>query len=208
MLMGARAPLSCEAGRLVQNQSMCVAVDDHLPDELCLIFAERHPLAHRTPGLVGNGIGRWHTDDLPCFDTIAGIRLLVVHPHLAGARPAGDEVEADVRHVALEPAVEADAVVVVGNGEGARVGHAGALSFSPANSRTRPCAACGSAFEPWGLPIARYRNCYSPPRSTSPDREGRRIGGRPARPVRARRSRPPHRPHSRGPCIIAASWAG
>jgi hypothetical protein len=50
---------------------------------------------------------------------------LPVDPQLPGPGPARDGVEARVRQVALEPAIETDAVVVGGDSELANVAHGG-----------------------------------------------------------------------------------
>jgi hypothetical protein len=73
-------------------------------------------------------IDRRHADFLACFDSVSGSDPLAVQPKLTGARPARDHVEADLRLVALEPAIEANAVVVLADGKETRFGHCRPLS--------------------------------------------------------------------------------
>ena len=60
---------------------------------------------------------------------IGTVALHARHGTLAGEaqlprpRPARNEVETDLRQVPLEPAVEADAIVILADGEGADVAH-------------------------------------------------------------------------------------
>src|SRR6478735_138889 len=77
--------------------------------------------------------GRGNSDFLPCLDAVARRRLLAVNAQQARPRPARDHVEADLRHVPLEPAVEPDAVVIFGNFESTGVAHRTADSESYAS---------------------------------------------------------------------------
>ena len=62
-------------------------------------------------------------------------QMLAVDAGLSGARPARDDVEAGIGQMALEPAVEPDAIVIGGDGEGAdRFAH------SRVSHRPRPSA--------------------------------------------------------------------
>jgi hypothetical protein len=53
----------------------------------------------------------------PCLDAVAGSGALAVDAQLAGPRHPRDGGEVRLRQVALEPAVEADAVILFGDGE-------------------------------------------------------------------------------------------
>ena len=111
MDVGLGAALGGEAGRLVDDDRLRVAVDHHLVDEGDLVLAQPRPLRLRPRGAAARLGGR-DPDGLAGLDPVARRGALAVDPKLAGPRPARDEVEAGVGQVALEPAVEADAVIV------------------------------------------------------------------------------------------------
>ena len=72
-------------------------------------------------------LGR-HAQDLALLQPIFGLHPLAIDPDLPGARPARYHGKADLRQIALEPAVEPDAVVILADGEladiiGRGVGH-------------------------------------------------------------------------------------
>jgi hypothetical protein len=83
---------------------------------------------------------RRHADHLPRLDPVARRGALAVQPQLSRPRPASDGAEARLGQVALEPAVEADAVILVADDELADLlGGAHAVAFAsqrPAKSRT------------------------------------------------------------------------
>src|SRR3546814_16336484 len=58
------------------------------------------------------GLERGHAERLPRLQPITRRRAVAVHPKLAGARPFGDHGIGRLGHMALEPAIEPDAVVV------------------------------------------------------------------------------------------------
>src|SRR3546814_2488843 len=66
------------------------------------------------------------SDLLARLDSVAGRRPLAVDSKLAGACPARHGVERRLRQMALEPAVQPDAVVFAADGEAAHVAHAAA----------------------------------------------------------------------------------
>src|SRR6185369_3572399 len=223
--------LGRQARRLVEYERRRILVDHHVANERDLVVGQ--PLAPRLRPRRPRRrrVGRRHPDLLPGFDAVARNRLLAVEPQLPGARPARYQVEADVGQVALEPAVEADAVVVVADGEGARLGHSGAPIILPvakrwgavegplhhrifatlaariANNRTPAAAACGSALPPSAPPTGRCSRASSPRRPTSPDRAGRPTGARPTPRARARRAPRPRRRRTTAPCTARASSA-
>ena len=214
MLVGLGPALRREPRRLVEHEGVRVLVDHHVADELRFFLGQRLALGLRPRRSRRRRFGRRHADLLPGLDPVAGHRALAVEPQLPGPRPARDEVEADVGHVPLEPAVEADAVVVLVDGEGARVGHrrarlANARPRVPPNSRTparcslrisfaalRPFPQAGVAVllraaDPPALPGQPVRLAHD---------QHRKLGLAALLPLRRRRSR--------APCTARASWAG
>jgi hypothetical protein len=91
-------------------------VDHHFADEGHFVRRERRPLDLGTR-LLRDRIGRRHADGLAGLDPVAGADALAVDPDLPGPRPARHDIEARVRQVALEPAIEPDAVVIGADGE-------------------------------------------------------------------------------------------
>src|SRR6185369_5569338 len=77
-----------------------------------LLVRERHPVrcgaGRCRPGRVGGG----DANRLPLRDMIPRRRPRAVDAQLPGARPARHRGEADIGHVALEPAVEANTLVL------------------------------------------------------------------------------------------------
>ncbi|KIU01456.1 hypothetical protein QU38_01535, partial [Staphylococcus aureus] len=113
MLGGLGAALGGEARRLVEHQRRLVAVAHQAAGDVDLLVAELDALALRPGGLFDLGrLGRRHADHLALADMVARLGARAVDAQLAGARPARDGVEAGVRHVPLEPAIEPDAVVI------------------------------------------------------------------------------------------------
>ena len=124
VLVGLGPTLRREPRRFVEHEGIRVLVDHHLADELLLVLGQRIAL---WLGTIANRlrVERRHADFLPRFDPIARHRALAPKPQLARPGPARDDVEGDVGQVPLEPAVEPNAVVVLGNGESAKIAHAG-----------------------------------------------------------------------------------
>src|SRR5207237_6668915 len=104
------------------------AVNDHVTHHLHFIGRERLAFALRAFRSCGRRIRRRDLDRLARLNTVTGGRRLPVELQLAGARPTRDDIEADVGHVPLEPAVQAYTVVVLVDFEGSEIAHAGALS--------------------------------------------------------------------------------
>jgi len=122
MLRGLRPALRRQSRRFVQHESAGILVDHHVANELRFFFSER--IASRLLPLRRGCRIEWrHTDFLTRFHSVAGYRPFPVQAKLAGSRPAGHDVEADIRHVPLEPAVQADSVVVIGYGKSAYIAH-------------------------------------------------------------------------------------
>src|SRR5918993_1279393 len=128
MVVGLGAALRREPRRLVEDERAGVFVNDHLAHQLSLFLGQRLSLALRFHGACGYCIGWGKLDRLPGLDPVTRRRALAVDAQLPGPRPAGNDVEADIRQVPLEPAVEANALVVVSYSEFARLGHAGRLA--------------------------------------------------------------------------------
>src|SRR5688572_3057086 len=125
MIMCLGPALRRQAGRLVEHEGDRALVDDHLAHQLRLFLGQRLALAFRSRRPRGHRV-RWRKlNRLTGLDSVARRGSLAVDAQLTGPRPARDDVEADLRQVPLEPAVKADAVVLVVYGEFARLGHAG-----------------------------------------------------------------------------------
>ena len=146
MLLHARPALSRKAGGLVEHDGGAVLGDDHrlgLGDLFLAQFA---------PGLgaaLGRGIAaRRDADNLAGGQAVGRIGALAIHADLPGAGPAADHGKADLRQVALEPAVQPHSVIIVLDGELANVPLVLSLSkdthaiprarASPANSPPTP----------------------------------------------------------------------
>ena len=141
-MLGRLAPaLRGEAGRLVEHDRGGRLADHHVFRLGDLFGAER---ARARLGRLARGLlaARRHAQDLACGKAILGLGALAVDPDLAGARPARDRGEADLGQVALEPAVEPDAVVIRADGElaDAFVGQGGGWGAhrGPPCTATRP----------------------------------------------------------------------
>src|SRR5690349_6695461 len=180
-------------------------MDHHLADQFLFLGRERLARLLRPRSARGFGLARWDLDRLPRLKPVARRCALSVHAKLAGPRPARHDVERRRRQVALEPAVETDAVVVLADSEGTRFAHAAVLSRVCSNSRTSAAGSSGSVLLPADLPNGLYRRAPSPPRSTNPGLEVGRTAGRPAPPVRARRLQQPRRRSPPAPCTARAS---
>ena len=115
MNLGLGAALSGEPGRLVEDDRRRIAVDHQLVDEGDFVLAQRAPL-RRGPG-GAPWLGRWDANLLACLESVAGGRPLAIDAQLAGACPAGHDIEAGVGQIALEPAIEPDAVIIRRHGE-------------------------------------------------------------------------------------------
>src|SRR3546814_14853098 len=113
----------------ISDWSSDVCSSDLSLSELDLVVAERRALAFGLGGRLG-GLERGHAERLPRLQPITRRRAVAVHPKLAGARPFGDHGIGRLGHMALEPAIEPDAVVVgrypdMGELEDGRVGKEG-----------------------------------------------------------------------------------
>ena len=136
MRAGLGAALGGEARRLVDDERGRVGVDHHLVDEGDLVLAELRALNLRSRLLFRLRLGRRDANHLPGLDPIARRRPLPIETQLPGPRPARHKVEARIRQVALEPAVEADPVILARDGELTNlIAHAVALANQrPTNS--------------------------------------------------------------------------
>ena len=146
MLERAAAALRGKARGFVEYDRGAVLGDDHRIRQCQLFFGQRLALAGLALGCVAAG---GDADDLPCSDPIGHIGALAVDPDLSGPRPAADRGKADLRQVALEPAVQPDAVIVMLDGElangvrrnEAAGGHANVLARArPASNPATPPA--------------------------------------------------------------------
>jgi hypothetical protein len=139
MIVRLGAALRREAGRLVDDDRLGIAVDDEAFGEFLLLCGELRadgPGRARGLGLVRRG--QWRdADGLAFRDPVARRGARAIDAQLPGARPARDGREGHVRHMALEPAVEPDAVILGGDDHvaGGLVAHATArIVKSPPNS--------------------------------------------------------------------------
>jgi hypothetical protein len=158
MLGGLAAALRGEAGGLVEHDRGGRLADHHIACLGDLFGRER---AGAGGGFLRGGrilSARRHAQLLAGGQAIFGLGALAIHPDLPGARPARHGGKADLRQVALEPAVKPDAVVILGDGEladvvGGRVGgHAAPRIIALRDNSHRP---------PPALPSPRRR--HSPP---------------------------------------------
>jgi hypothetical protein len=91
----------------------------------------------------GSLAARGHADHLAGAEPVGRIGALAIDPDLPGAGPAADRGKADLRQVALEPAVQPHAIVIGADGEladaiggnGAARGHAMLLARASPASR-------------------------------------------------------------------------
>src|SRR5215213_1846820 len=116
--------LGRQAGRLVQHECARIAVDHHVAHQLYFFLGQRLALALGPAGSRRRLVSRGNAYRLPRLDPIAWRGLLAIDPELSCSRPARNDIEADVRHVPLEPAVQSDSVVILADGEGSGFGHA------------------------------------------------------------------------------------
>src|SRR5579864_7306168 len=130
MLGRLRPALGREPRRLVEDEGAAVLMDHHVANELLLVRAQRVAprLLWRRTG--GRNLERRYPYLLPGLDPVAGNGPFPGKAQLARPRPARDEIEADLRHVPLEPAVETDPVILVGHGKGNGFAHERAISES------------------------------------------------------------------------------
>ena len=128
MLVGLGPALRREARRLVEHHPVAAARDHHVADIGLLVVGQRHDHPRRTTARTfgGRRLGGGDAQDLARFDPVARRDALAIDADLPGPCPARDEVEAGVGQVPLEPAVEADPVIVRGDGEGPHIVGAGA----------------------------------------------------------------------------------
>ena len=145
MLIGTAAALRGEARRLVKHQRRGRAQDYHVFGHVQLGFGQG--LGH--PRGLGRGIAaRRHPHDLSGGDPVSRIGALAVQADLPGPGPAADRGKADLRQVALEPAIKPRPVIVRRNGELANLGVVGAqriVVFAHAATRIRPSPANSAA---------------------------------------------------------------
>ena len=144
MFVRAAAALRGEARRLVQHKGGQRGADHHGFGEFTLLVAKRLAGA----GCAFGGIAaRRHAQHLARAQPVSHIGALAVHPDLSGARPAADRGKADLRQMALEPAVQPHPFIVRADVELANfAAHAATRAMaSPANSATRPASTESSA---------------------------------------------------------------
>jgi hypothetical protein len=119
MLEGAAAALCRKPRRLVEHDRRSVLCNDHAVREVQLLlgqFALRlRPLVRLAARRDAQGLAR--------FQPVLRLDPLAVHPDLPGPRPARDGGESDLRQVALEPAIEANAVIIRRDAELANLVH-------------------------------------------------------------------------------------
>ena len=128
MLVGLGPALRREPRRLVEDQRVARPLDDHFLDVAFFLGGQRLDHPRRARAFGGGGLGGRHGQHLPGRDAVARGRLGAIDAKPPGPRPARHDVEARLGQVALEPAIEADAVVILGDGEGAVCGHGARLA--------------------------------------------------------------------------------
>ena len=145
MLLGAGAALRREARRLVEYDGGAVLRQHHRLGQGDLVFGKC--LARGRARAFGCGAARRDAQHLAGDEAVFGCSSLAIDPDLPGASPAADRGEADLRQVALEPAVKPHPVVVRADGELAdlvvvrtlREAHIVVrISIRPANSPATP----------------------------------------------------------------------
>ena len=117
MIERAAAALRGEARRLVENDCGAILGNHHRLGPRDLFGIERLADAHLF-GRRHRGAGR-DAQHLPRAHPVSRIGALAIDPDLPGARPAADRGKADLGQVALEPAVEANLIVVRADSESA-----------------------------------------------------------------------------------------
>ena len=117
MLAGLGPALRRQARRLVEQKPVATVIDLHRLDQLGLLIGQFDQRAPGAKFFLVLGLGGGNADRLARFDPVARRSALAVDPDLAGACPARHLVEADIGQVPLEPAVEADAVIIVRDDE-------------------------------------------------------------------------------------------
>ena len=125
VVVGLGPALRCQPGRLGEDKGVRVGVDHHLAHQLGFLRGQRVHSPLWLKGPRGRSLGRRHADLLPRLDPVARRRALPVEPQLPRPRPSRHDVEAGLGHMALEPTIEADAIVILLDGEcpGLRVAH-------------------------------------------------------------------------------------
>ena len=117
MLRRLAAALRGEAGRLVEHDGRGRLADHHV--------ARLGDLFGRQCAGAGRGFARrgcilatgGNSQHLSGFEAVFRLGALAIDPDLPGPRPARDGGKADLRQIALEPAVQPDAVVILADGE-------------------------------------------------------------------------------------------
>src|SRR5262249_46253390 len=118
MLVRLGATLRRESRRLVEHERVRILVDYHLADKFDFVFGQALSLRHGPRHPCGCWLCWRDPDLLPRFEAVSRNGSFATEPKLPGSRPARDHVEADVGEMTLEPAVEADSVVVFADSEG------------------------------------------------------------------------------------------
>ena len=134
---GAAAALRGEAGGLVEDDRGGIAVDDHRVGLFDLRLGQGFAGADAAAGAGDQVLARRHAQGLAGGEAVLGRGALAIDADLAGAGPAADRGEADLRQVALEPAIEADAVVIVADSELADVVRPGGAVVGAAHAKAR-----------------------------------------------------------------------
>ena len=145
MFERAAAALRRQSRRLVQHERTERRLDHHILRQIKLRLAQRFAGAR---ALGGRRIAaRRHAQRLPRHQPVGHIGAFAVDPDLPGARPAADHRKADQRHMALEPAIQPNPVIIGRDGELADdLAHAAARVMArPANSAASPASTDSAA---------------------------------------------------------------
>ena len=141
MFGGRGAALRRQPRRLVDHNGLRVAVDHQTLGKGNLVFAQRRARSvHRHPRDCSGGrrFFRWQAQYLPLGHPVSRISPFTVDPELPSPGPARHQIEADRRHIPLEPAVEPDPVIIGGHGEFTAHGKLRASAIPAHNMMTDP----------------------------------------------------------------------
>ena len=116
MPLGPGAALHRQPRRLVQHDDLVVLVDDQAADLLGIAVRDGRDLA-RLGRRRGGDAGR-QADGLAGLDPVLALGALAVDADLAGAQKLLQGAVAQLGEMALEPAVQPQAGLVVGDGAG------------------------------------------------------------------------------------------
>ena len=107
------AALHGKSGRLVQHQHVGILVEDGIAQCLGIGCIEGHGRSGRGRRRIGK---RRDTDRLACFKPLIGLGSFARDPNLPGPQKPFQHGMTEMREMPLEPAIETDFRLIVGNG--------------------------------------------------------------------------------------------